>query len=171
MPTYTVSLKDASAAYGKIGKDIHEAALKGLRKAATWGLAQIIVAIHEHSPPPIDRGAAGYLGGWQILPLPNGAMLYNDELQAIFIEYGVRADHVKIGRKLISALAAWGVRKGICADDEAEDFAWAVAHAFKKRGIFNQEGQGGFRILEGVMKRLPRVVRQEIERAIKQQVG
>lgn len=128
-------------------------------------------------PQPVDRGA--YRAGWRAKRIPEGAEVVNTVLQALFIEDGVRGENVKIGRKMIDALAAWVRRKGIGAKadkngkmrkpspDEARAIAWAIAVEMKKKGIF--QGGAGFKVLEKALKIVEHAFAQELKTEIERE--
>jgi hypothetical protein len=131
--------------------------------------------IPSDDPQPVDRGI--YRAGFQTAKIAGGAALYNVAPHAAFIEHGVKAGNVKIGKALIDALAAWATRKGLvkrsgrgvaakaAQAQAARAAAWAIATALK-RGIFNQ-GRG-LRHIERVKpllsKWLAHDLKKEIER-------
>lgn len=127
-----------------------EAAVRGIQSAAMRGVAaiqtEIIPAI---VPQPVDRGL--YRAGWRWTPEEDGATIFNNEPHAKFIEFGVRAANVKIGRKMIQALAEWVVRKKLARPGkEALRAAWAIAKTMQRRGIFGR-GQNVLALLRGRM--------------------
>ncbi len=167
----TVTFREFSASLTKLEKtELRAAAVRGLRWAALRGKNHLITnLIPAQQPPPVDKGL--YRAAWNVQELPDGALLHNDELHALFVEYGVRAEHVKIGRAMIEALTEWALRKGIAPDAKAAvGIAWAVAQQAKRRGIFNRPGgppKGGLGILDQlVTHHLPWFVRTEVTREI-----
>jgi hypothetical protein len=154
----TIDLKDAAGYFGDWAAKNQEAAVKGLRLAAVRCLGTIqAVIIPSRDPQPVDRGI--YRAGWKVQSLPNGAEFYNDSPAAAIIEGGVRASNIKIGRKMLDALAQWAIRKGIVKIsgrkksspsiwDEAMGIAWAIAKKAKAgKGIHNQRSGGGLQIM------------------------
>jgi len=159
----TIDLSQAEAFFGKMDANIRKAAITRLRKAAVLTFQEITLRIiPARSPTPRNKGS--FFGGWRVEELPDGAMVYNSEKHAAFIEYGVRAGNVKSGQRMIQALAEWAVQKGYVERGEALEFAWGLANRMKLRGIF---GPAGFGILkEAVEKHIPRLIRLEVEREI-----
>ncbi len=165
----------------------------GMLKAAKLGLYSAGLRLQEHiqtgvipgeKPPPVDRGT--YRAAWKTKREGDGSavLVYNATTQALFIERGVRAGNVKIGRAMISALAEWVRRKNIGAKttiskkgvarvkkatlEEATSIAWAIAKGMQKRGIFNRgEDGGGLRVLAKAEKMAPKYMREEIARELK----
>ncbi len=137
-----------------------EAALKGLHSAAMRAV-QIIQTeiIPSRVPQPVDRGL--FRAGWRWKPESTGALIYNVEPHAAFVEFGVRAGNVKIGKKMILALAEWAVRKKLAEPGKkAIAAAWAIAKTMQRRGIFKGDG---LRILEELVDvYLPDLVQEEI---------
>jgi len=80
------------------------AAFKGLQLITT----KLIPKAMPH--PPVDKGI--YRAGWRVnTSATDGPVeIVNNVPHALFIEYGVRAANVKIGRKMIQALAEWAKR-------------------------------------------------------------
>jgi hypothetical protein len=122
----------------------------GCRVAAMRCIATIqTVIIPSRHPQPVDRGI--YRAGWKPETLPDGAAFYNDSPAAALIEYGVRGENVKIGRKLLAALAEWAIRKGLVTKDDpnaAQSLAWAIAKkAASGKGFHNQKPGGGQQIM------------------------
>lgn len=106
----TIDLKDAGVFVDQLSADMRAKAIVGLRRAAARGLQTIqTVLIPSRNPQPVDRGI--YRAGWKIKAIPDGAELYNDSPAAALIEGGVRAANIKIGRKMLTALAEWVIRK------------------------------------------------------------
>jgi hypothetical protein len=62
--------------------------------------------------PPVDRGI--YRAAWRVEASGESGPIeiVNNAPHAVFIEYGVRAANVKIGRKMIAALTEWAKRHG-----------------------------------------------------------
>jgi hypothetical protein len=143
------------------------AARAGLLKAANRGLQVLITEIiPSRSPQPVDRGT--YRAGWKVEVIdPDRVAIMNPEPHAVFIEFGVRAENVKIGRAMLEALSEWAKRKGLAhTNQEAVGVAWAIAKAMQKKGIFNRN-RPGLRILEElVTKRIDNILKEEVAREI-----
>lgn len=93
-------------------KELTNSIRRGTMSAAFKGL-QIITTklIPKAMPhPPVDKGL--YRAGWHVNTSSNTGPveIVNNVPHAIFIEYGVRAANVKIGKKMIQALAEWAKR-------------------------------------------------------------
>lgn len=135
------------------------AAVRGLHSAAARGV-QIIQTelIPARVPQPVDRGL--FRAGWRFFLDEDGAWLTNTEPHAGHVEHGVRAEHVKIGKRMIAALAEWAARKGLAsAGEEAVSAAWAIAKAMKRKGIFGK----GMHVLDELMRdRMPDIAKEEI---------
>jgi len=168
--------------YAELGKWLEggfaDGARRGLLSAAFRGLGVIQNELIPHEDPqPVDVGA--YRAAWQVDVGDGGAVaLVNTLPYAGVIEYGARAENIKVGRKMIDALAAWVTRKGLVGrgngkdlEAEARSTAWAIAMAMKQRGIFNRNGRKGLRIGERAVKRigefLPEEIRREVTRRLK----
>ncbi len=167
----SVDLKDAGLILDGLGEEYEKAAVVGLRVAAERAKSTIVAQIVPQLSPrsPVDRGV--YRAGWKTAPLPNGAEIFNDEPHAKFIEYGVRSENVKIGRRMIDALAEWVKRKRLAkTPEQARQIAWAIARKAKaKNGLaFFAGPQGrGMRVLETVTRDyLPRFIREEVQRQL-----
>lgn len=145
---------------------MHEAAKRSMLSAAIR-IVQIITTeiMPAEVRPPIDRGA--YRAAWRAKQITGGAEITNSLPYASVIEYGAKGENIKIGRKMIEALAEWAKRKGMAGPEpgDATRIAWAIATAMTKRGIFN-EGQG-LRVLEKALKRLQPILDEEYAREIK----
>lgn len=133
-------------------------------------IVQLIVTdlIPSAEPPPQDRGI--YKAAWRAEPITQGAAVFNTAPHAPFIEYGVRARNVKIGKKMIDALAEWAIRKGLVSGKgasraaEARGVAFAIATKMKQRGIWAPKG---LRILEKGMLKLNDFLQEEYPRELK----
>jgi|SRR5580693_3824810 hypothetical protein len=175
-------LKTADQWLNVVSITMKEAALRGLNAAAQRTVNHIQTeVIPACVPEPVARGV--YKAGWHVVQLHNGAEVVNTVPQAAFIEYGVRAENVKIGRGMIDALAEWVRMKGIGGKvtvskgglrkvkkatlDEARAIAWAIAKSMQKKGIFN--GGQGFKVLEKAGKMIPRFIREEVVRELKKE--
>lgn len=161
-----IPLKDADAYLKNLPIELQTASVKGLRSAALR-LQNVItsVLIPSRSPQPVDRGV--YRAGWRTVLEADGATVENLTPQAVFIEYGVRAENVKPGRAMIEALTGWVLRHGLAGAAEAPRLAWAIAKAQQKRGIFrNGAGLGIVKELLDVW--VERVTREEVLREIEQ---
>lgn len=159
-----IPLDQAGAFFQQLPEELRVAGIRGLHSAALR-LQNVIttVIIPHRTPQPVDRGV--YRAGWRTVLEADGAVVENLEAHAIFIEYGVRAENVKIGRAMLEALQEWVARKGIASVAEAPKVAWAIAKAMQKRGIF-----GGGKGL-GIVKELVDVwvepyTREEVLREI-----
>jgi hypothetical protein len=172
-------LEDAGLMLKEIEGDVKKAASAGLLAAAHRTVAHIVANIIPGlMHPPVDRGL--YRAGWRARKDGTGAVVENVAPHAIFIEYGVRAGNVKIGRAMIEALAAWVKRKGIggrtvtgksgktrhikATNTEAESIAWAIAKSMQKHGIF--AGGKGLGVLKEAEKSVPRFIREEVGREL-----
>lgn len=133
------------------------------------------VIIPGFAQPPVDKGM--YRAAWRAKKSPNGAEVYNNSPQASHIEYGVRAENVKIGRAMIDALTKWVLRKGIVtgkgksAQADARGMAFAIANSMKKRGIFNRDGKRGLQVLKTALERTGDFVNEEFATEIKREFG
>jgi hypothetical protein len=162
-----INLQDAGVFFAGLTKRRHALAVAGCKLAATRCLAAIqTIIIPSRNPPPVDRGI--YRAGWKVEPLPNGAAYYNDSPIAAIVEFGARAANIKIGRKLLAALAEWVVRKGIGSKEESLSIAWAIAQKAKAgRGFHNQKPGGGLRIGKECDERFAeRYMNEEVTRAL-----
>lgn len=181
-----VSLDQAAAMVDGIKDKFRAAAIAGLRVAAVRALRVVTTQIvPSRKPPPVDRGV--YRAGWKVESLPNGAAIYNDTPQAKFIEYGVRASNVKIGRAMIDALTEWVRRKGIGGgvtktgkprkpnENQARAIAWAIARRAKSRSglaFFAGPRGDGYQILRELSdQHLPAIIREEVAREMARAVG
>jgi hypothetical protein len=159
---------------------MQEGVRKGLLSAAlrTVGVIQNEIIPAEKPPPIFD---AHYKQAWHGVPTSYGADVYNDMPYAPVLEYGARAENIKIGRKMIDALTEWVRRKGRMgtapeARADARSAAWAIARAMQGttriqgKGIFNRDGVNGLRILEKATRRLREFVGEEIEREVNRMI-
>jgi hypothetical protein len=174
----TIDLKDAGAYFGELAGKRRDLAVAGCRRAAVHCLQTIqVVIIPSRTPQPVDRGI--YRAGWKVESLPDGAAFYNDSPAAALIEKGVRATNIKIGRKLLNALAAWVLRKGLVkrksndyqgtsAANEAMSMAWAIAKkAASGKGFHNHFAGGGQQIMSSCnLLYTEEYVREEVTRAL-----
>jgi len=146
------------------------------------GVIQNDLIPSEDPPPILNRH---YASGWIPEPQPNGDVhIKNTMPYAAVIEWGAKAENIKIGRAMIEALTEWVITKGLVgrpknavqraqAQFEARNMAWAIAQAMKNPpsgkmgGIFNRNGQNGLRIAEKAGKRAPEIVSEEIARESK----
>ena len=161
----SVDLSEAAGYLDKVEAGMRAAAIRGLRSAALR-CVQIIVTeiIPSRSPQPVDRGV--FRAGWRSETLEDGATIENNEPHAVFIEEGVRGANVKIGKKMLEALAEWALRKKLAGDAAAaKKVAWAVAKAAKRRGIFGG-GQGLGILAELLERRVEKIVQEEVAREI-----
>lgn len=172
------TLKDAGLMLGDLKGSMKAAAHRGLL-AAAYRIVEHIVSdiIPGLDNPPVDRGI--YRAGWRARRIEEGAIVENVSPHAVFIEYGVRGSHVRIGRAMIDALAAWVRRKGIggrnvvsksgktrlvkASATEARQIAWAIAKDMERFGIFRPKG---LRVLEKASKRFPEFIREEVIREL-----
>ena len=160
----SVDLAQAGAMMKNLGDSLRSGAILGLHSAAYHGLNEILTRIiPSRSPQPVDRGL--YRAGWRVVTYSDGADIENNEPHAAFIEFGVRAQNVRIGRKMIEALTEWVVRKGLATPADAVQRAWAIARSMQKRGIFYQGT--GMNILGELLEwRMERFVEEEVIREV-----
>ncbi|GAC1446922.1 MAG: hypothetical protein PVSMB8_04840 [Vulcanimicrobiaceae bacterium] len=126
---------------------------------------EIIPALQPHAP--IDRRA--YVAAWHLEIREDLVELVNSIPHAVLIDKGVRAEHVKVGRIMIDALAAWVLRKGLAgkgasASVTARQIAWAISMTMKKVGIF---GRTGMRVGEKALKKFQEYLPDELHRAVR----
>lgn len=164
--TNKISIDQAPEWVKKLGEKRRKAAMKGLLSAA-HRLVGVINEIIEAEPrKPVDRGI--YKAGWRVRKETDGVLVFNATPHASFIEDGVRGDHVRVGRAMVDAIAAWVQRKGLTgsakkeeAPMEARRIAWAIVQSMKKKGIF---GDGkGLKILARARKRIPELIDEEVK--------
>jgi hypothetical protein len=162
----SIDLKDAAAWVDELGEEVERAALRGLYSAALRGVTTIqTLIVPSRTPQPVDRGL--FRAGWRAYfdVAGRAVTIENNEPHAVFVEEGVRAGRVRIGRLMLDALASWIVRKGIASQAEAASVAWAIAKRMQRRGIFR--GGTGFKILDELVdKYLPRFIEEEVQREI-----
>jgi hypothetical protein len=175
MPTKRIDIHEAPEWIAELKGEMKKAALKGLYAAAL----RVVHTIQQEvipsiNPMPVDRGA--YRAAWKAEKLEEGALVTNTMPYAAVIEYGARAQNIKIGRKLIDALTDWVRRKGIGGGTtakgrprkptagEARAIAWAIAKSMQKRGIF---GPDGLRVLEKGTKNVSKFIEEEVDRELK----
>jgi hypothetical protein len=165
-----VDLKDAGTWAEGLQPRLRAAAVRGLWSAAARGVQTIVgEIIPARVPEPFDRGT--YKAGWRAVNEPDGALIQNLEPHAAHIELGVRAANVKIGAKLIQALASWAERKGLVKKGGGVRIAWAIAKTMRKRGIFNRDGKQGLGILKQLVERdLDKIVAEEIDREVAREI-
>jgi hypothetical protein len=164
-----IPISQAPAWMGRLEGELKKAALRGLYSAALRVVGVVNELIQAEPRVPVDRGI--YRAGWKARPLPDGAEVSNQTPHAVFIEDGVRGDHVKVGRAMVDALASWVGRKGLTGAARGEEraaearrIAWAVAKSMQRKGIFN--AGGGLKIFERARKRIPEFVEEEVAREI-----
>lgn len=176
--TVVIDLKNAGAYIGALPDHHRNLAISALRIAAAHCVQTIqSVIIPSRNPQPVDRGI--YRAGWKVDSIPEGAVFYNDSPIAAIVEHGVRGSNVKIGRKMLAALAEWVVRKGMvkkiaggvqntAQTNAAMSIAWAIAKAAAAgRGFHNRYSDGGQQIMSECNVRFTNeYVRDEIQRAI-----
>lgn len=151
---------------------IARAAKAGLFSAALRGVQDIVTRIvPSRSPQPIDR--AIFNASWRAVQTSEGAAIENTAPHAPYIEFGVKAENVKAGRKMIDALTEWVIRKGIAPSGdvafyggEARRAAWAIAMSMKRKGIFRDGA--GLRILDQFNReRRDKFIKAEVGREIR----
>ena len=142
-------------------KGIHSAALLTVREIQTRIIPNL-------KPTPVDRGTSR--AGWRAETTEDGADVVNTVPQTLFIDQGVPAASVKIGRAMITALAEWARRKGMLGkgakrgSEEGESVAWGIAMNMRKRGIF-QKGQG-FQFVAVARAFFVKSAKEEIEKEL-----
>lgn len=159
----------------KVHLDIRKAAMDAAMDAVRFGAREVQISIiPKITPhPPVNRGT--YKAGWMWEALQDGARLFNRVYpQAPLIEFGVRAENVKPGKAMRTAIAEWLVMKGIGpsgADDTIESIAWAICKSMKRRGIFNHAGAQGYHIIDKAIPVMLKEFNLAFVRRMKKQVG
>ena len=151
--------KLTAKARGQVGLALYASAIRGV---------EVIVSqiIPSRTPQPVDRGV--YRAGWKSAPIMQGGAtvggeIWNSEVEAAFIEAGVRPENIRIGRAMIAAISEWAQRKGFAPNaKEAKSLAWAIAMNMKKRGIFNRPGPGLGILAELMTKLMPKIIETEV---------
>jgi len=148
----------------KFSKFIGELIFKRAAVSAADRLISIILneIIPTEPYPPVDIGL--YRASFKRVILEDSVAIMNTAPYAPMIEYGVKAENVKIGGAMLQALEEWVVRKLGVSKDEAPKTAWAVALSLKKRGIFH-DGKG-LHIMGQAFEVAPEVFQQELNREI-----
>lgn len=167
-----------------LGVSIDKAAKRAVLSLALRIVQHITTyIIPRENPQPVDRGA--FRAGWRAKRTEDGAEVRNTLPYASIIEFGARAENIKPGKKMIDALEAWVLRKGIgmsrtparagmtrkelaaSRQSEARKVAWAIAMGMLKKGIFNRDdARGGLRVLEKAMKIAKNAFADELQREI-----
>ncbi len=164
MPARVIKLEDAHKWVDRFEAAHVKAARRGLLSAAAKAVAEIKAQIIPALiPEPTNRGT--YKAGWDFGEDDDGAWYGNNLPHAALIEYGVRAGNVRVGRKMIDALTEWVQMKGLGSGPAARRIAWMISTSQKMRGVFNN-GKG-FRVMEKMNKRLPRIIEAEVKRELK----
>jgi hypothetical protein len=168
------TMKELAGVEWWVNDKIRQGAKRGLLSLANRMVGIIVNdVIPNENPQPVDT--RHFAMGWRAEPTEHGARVLNTLPYASIIEYGARAENIKIGRVMIDALTEWVIRKGIAGAPQrsksgklqqqvnARNIAWAIAMAMKKRGIFNRDdARGGLRVGEkGLAKVLP-FAKQEV---------
>ena len=187
MPTIKFDISQADEVARHLGLSIDKAAKRAVLSLAVRIVQHITTyIIPRESPQPVDRGA--FRAGWRAKKEPDGASVKNTLPYAGVIEYGARAENIKIGRKMIDALTAWVIRKGIGLSRnvasrrvnraqmqfylqwQARRVAWGIAMSMLKKGIFNrQDARGGLRVLEKALKIAEHAFADELRREIERE--
>lgn len=167
-----IDLAMAGQYFGRMRREIAMAASNGLLLAGHRAVQKIVAEIiPSRSPQPVDRGT--YKAGWKAERVTSLVVLIsNPEPHAAFIEYGVRAENVKIGTAMIQALAEWALRKGIASDEkESIGVAWAIAKAATRQGLFTRQTGKGLGILKELKEQfLEKIVQEEVSRAVQKAI-
>lgn len=151
-------------------KHIHDRTLKATRRGLVSAAMRLVGVIQNElipaeNPPPINMRA--YTAAWIARASEMGMDVVNTIPYAAIIEFGARAENIKVGREMIDALAKWAQQKGIATDDaDARQAAWAIATSMTRKGIFNRGGSQGLRIAEKAGARAPAIASEEIRREI-----
>lgn len=159
-----------------IGAQVQNAYRRGVYSAATRLLSHIKSTVIPNTPAevpgahlPVDRGL--YRMAWAVTHTALSSDVYNPLPYAPIIEWGARAENIKIGRRMIDEIAAWAQRKGIVQVEPGEDpaaaarsAAWAIAQSMKKRGIFG--GGRGLRVMERALGKVQQFVQEEVSREL-----
>lgn len=164
--TTRLTLKEAGAWVGKLTAKRKSAAHRGLVSAAHRAVAIVKAELIPAAvPQPVDRGV--YRAGWVVAEIPNegGALILNAEPHALFIEHGVRAANVKVGRQMIAALQEWARRHGF---EDPLGAAWAIARAMQKRGIWGGRGLGIHSLMNDRLRN--GIVEEEVKREMGRKV-
>lgn len=167
--TERITINQAPAWAKRLEGKMHDAALKGVRSAGQRLVAHVQEVVDAEPRKPVDK--AIYRGAWRAKQVPNGSLVYNDAPHASIVEDGVRAENVKVGRKMIDALADWVDRHGMVRDvgkagraAAARSVAFAIANSMKVRGIF---GGTGLKIFHKANAATPRFLEEEIQRELR----
>lgn len=152
-----------------LGEHVEAAAKRALVGAANRIVQIIVTEIIPAEPrQPVDRSL--YRAGWRAKPTGEGAEIENTLPYASIIEYGARAENIKVGKPMIDALEEWVTRKRLDLKGRtARELAWAIAMAMQKKGIYN--GGKGLRILEKALERLPDVLAEEFAHELEREFG
>lgn len=135
------------------------------RKDAALSAAHRLVGVIQGeiipgiTPQPVFEGA--YRAGWHAEATEHGADVVNSVPYAPVIEWGARAQNIKIGAAMIKALTEWVRRKGLTGADGRPLSPWAIAKSMQRRGIFNRDGQKGLRVAEKAAKRAGKIYEEE----------
>lgn len=179
MSTVKFDISEAEEVARYLGISIEKVANRAILATANRVVQHITTVIIPREPrQPVDRGA--YRAAWKAKKANDGgAWVYNAMPYAAVIEYGAKAENIKIGRAMIIALTGWVLRKGLvkpggrgakakaAANAEATRVAWAIAMSMKARGIFN--GGKGLRVLEKALKIVKHAFAQELKTEIERE--
>lgn len=161
---------------------IREGSIRGIYSTALRIVGVIVdEVIPNEKPPPVDQ--RHYASAWRAEPTTRGADVVNNMPYAAVIEHGARAQNIKVGKAMIDALTEWVKRKGLAGksprsgtgarenwEAESRNIAWAIAMSFKRKGIFNRDGEGLRIGAKGVKKGL-RFLKEEVAREVNKARG
>ena len=182
MTTFDISQTDEISKF--VNKQLNACVSRGMMSAALRivGIIQNTLIPAESPPPILNRH---YSAGWLPEVQENGDIhIKNTMPYSSVIEWGAKAENIKIGRAMIDALKEWVYTKGFVGRPrsatgraqalvQAEQIAWAIAKsmqgtaAITGKGIFNRNGQKGLRIAEKASKQAPPIVAKEVAREVR----
>lgn len=159
-----LTVKQFAAHLSRLGAGFQPAVVHALQSGALRAVPLLQQATAQ-APPASDRGSVGavntgfYRTAWSARSRPDGAVIANAAPYAGVIEYGRRA-----GAKTppAEAIARWAQRKLGLSEEEARAAAFPIARAIARRGLRER------RVLRSVLPDLPGILKEEIERALRE---
>lgn len=135
----TVVLRDykqLAGAVRKLSRAVERQTVRGLRKAARFGVREVVRTALTTKPRPHARGT--YLRSWRSLHVDGGAVVTNTSDHALYVEAGRRAGRQPPKQAILDWMQARGLDKQAEArmgPAGARAMAFAIARKIARKGI------------------------------------
>lgn len=142
MAVLRVNSREYARYHHRLAQQLRPVLLRGIRSGARR-VVSLMIERTRTAPPanPAGIGEGGavntgeFVRRWKSLPLPDGAVVTNDDPKGPIIEHGRRPGK----SPPLEVIATWALRRLGLDEKEARRAAYPIAMAIRKRGLLGRK--------------------------------